>query len=269
MSWCQGESCTNAIRIPARTKLQARHEPVRCSLDCWWNSLLNDWPKEENRIGEEQDWILESRHECPSCLLYVFLDKSSRGNKMICSVCFFKFCWNCLRDWSSEDHDCMDTSTQINFDSFFRAQRFKTYQKNYEEKKLSYETSVKLLKLSTETSGCVAPAFELLVQCRETMMHCCIFSYFMTTIDNQISIFEENLKILEKYTEELSEELKDNVLTGNSDFVKQKLCKNQRQRLLEHVKEGYEKNWWRKLPIKIDDILDVQRDGQSIEDDDC
>jgi ariadne-1 len=63
-------------------------------------------------------------------------------------------------------------------------------------------------------------------------------------------IFEDNQKDLERATELLSEYLERDITQENLVDIKQKVqdkyryCDGRRKALLDHVHEGYEKDWW-------------------------
>lgn len=90
-------------------------------------------------------------------------------------------------------------------------------------------------------------------------------NYFMTTIDNQMCLFEKNLKFLEQYTGELSKLLENNISAiknqenpqqeprPGSEFIAEmgdpfkpisSNCEKQRWNLLDQIRKGYQENWW-------------------------
>lgn len=192
---------------------------------------------------------------------------------MTCSKCRHQFCWVCMGQWAHH-HNCNHNDT-VNrpAEDFQCVRRFATYNAKHETMKQSYELDVaqykhkmvqgKELELDKQIVKIddIAQAVELLLQCRRTLMHSYIFSYFMTTIDNQMYIFEENLKYLEQCTEQLSEALENEVTAENFKTTKAlivdvtALCSNRRRDLLNHIREGYEMNWWRKFPIPSTELV--------------
>lgn len=100
----------------------------------------------------------------------------------------------------------------------------------------------------------VKDAVEILLQCRRTLMHSYIFSYFTTTEDNQIYIFEDNQKCLQTSTECMSELLENAVTAENVHIKKEKIitnieyCRARRRALIDHVIEGIENDFWKKFP---------------------
>lgn len=92
-------------------------------------------------------------------------------------------------------------------------------------------------------------AVDVLCQCRQTLMYTYVFAYYLRK-NNQSVIFEDNQRDLESATEKLSEYLERDITQENLLDIKQKVqdkyryCESRRRVLLEHVHEGYEKDWW-------------------------
>lgn len=179
--------------------------------------------------------------------------------------------------WSSS-HNCgRNDAVNPPVEHLKSIRRFSSYNAKHETMKQAYSMDVvqykhKLvqgteLELDTQwiKTDFVAQAVEILLQCRRTLMHSYIFSYFMTTLDNQMYIFEENLKYLEQCTEQLSEVLEDEVTRESFKAMKFKiidgtvLCTKRRRSLMDHIREGYDKNWWRKFPISHDELVEAER----------
>lgn len=178
-----------------------------------------------------------------------------------------------MKDWTSR-HSCpSDDTVRRKEDDVVYMRRFISYNAKHETMKQAYEMDVlqykhkmvRGVKIELE-KDCfkiefVAQAVEILLQCRRTLMHSYIFSYFMTTLDNQMYIFEANLKYLEQSTEQLSEILEYDVTPQSLQTVKEKiingtdLCNKRRNDLMNHIKEGYNEGWWRKFPIKPEELL--------------
>lgn len=111
-------------------------------------------------------------------------------------------------------------------------------------------------------------AVDILCQCRQTLMCTYVFAYYLKK-NNQSMIFEDNQKDLESATEKLSEYLERDITSENLADIKQKVqdkyrcvewvcnqaavcdnvppfryCEKRRKVLLDHVHEGYDKEWW-------------------------
>lgn len=233
--------------------------------------MLAQWSKVRSEDLEVQQWILKHTKPCPGC--HSNIEKQGGCMHMTCSKCRHQFCWVCMGQWAHH-HNCNHNDT-VNrpAEDFQCVRRFATYNAKHETMKQSYELDVaqykhkmvqgKELELDKQIVKIddIAQAVELLLQCRRTLMHSYIFSYFMTTIDNQMYIFEENLKYLEQCTEQLSEALENEVTAENFKTTKAlivdvtALCSNRRRDLLNHIREGYEMNWWRKFPIPSTELV--------------
>lgn len=95
-------------------------------------------------------------------------------------------------------------------------------------------------------------AVDILCTCRNTLKYTYVFAFYLKKNNNSM-IFEDNQSDLEMATECLSEYLEKDI---NSDQVKavqeikQKVqdkyryCEQRRNVLLDHVQEGYEKDFW-------------------------
>ena len=179
-----------------------------------------------------------------------------------------------MRDWR-QTHRCEnDDSVRPSAAGLKNIRRFSTYNAKHEVMKQAYNLDVAQYKHKLDQGtaelelekqwikvGFVASAVEILLQCRRTLMHSYIFSFFMATVDNQMEIFEQNLKFLEQCTEELSEVLESDVTASNVGMMKEKiinssgLCDKHLQNLMNHIIEGYDEGWWRKFPIPVEQLL--------------
>lgn len=198
---------------------------------------------------------------------------------MTCSKCRHEWCWVCMGKWA-RSHNCPSNdaiAAPVSGTHFFGVRRFANYHTRYETMKQAYDLDAAQYKhkLGKETEieleyNCfrisfVAAAVEILLQCRRTLMHSYVFSYFMTTLDNQIYMFEENLRFLEQCTEQLSELLENDVTSQTVTSLLQKiidetkLCSKLRRDLMDHIIEGFEKGWWRKFPIPHDELLAAEQ----------
>lgn len=283
MKWCPNASCQNALLVNPWIIIQL-YESVRCSCGFYFCfschaishdpvpcSMLIDWAKVKKEDMEVQDWILKNTKPCPNCKINI--QKHGGCMHMTCTKCRHEFCWDCMGLWA-RGHFCVRqelVSTEEGPGESLR--RFMTYNARYETMRQAYNLDVNLYKhkmvqnieLELEMQFVkiefVAPAVELLLECRRTLMHSYIFSYFMTTIDNQMYIFEENLKYLGQCTEQLSEALESNVTAENMNTLKHQIidktamCSARRRTLLNHIREGHENEWWRKFPITVDELV--------------
>lgn len=232
--------------------------------------MLRLWAKIKQEDLEAQNWILQHTKPCPKC--FVNIEKNGGCMHMSCKKCTYEFCWICLEPWLRHKN-CTPKATVAAAPGFQSVRRFATFNEKFETMKQAYNLDVqqykdklktgKKLELEKELVNIdfVAEAVEVLLRSRRILMHSYIFSFFMATIDNQMFIFEENVKYLEQFTEPLSEILEKDVNAKSHKALKQVivdstiLCSKRCECLLNHVKEGYERNWWYKYPIPSDVLL--------------
>lgn len=195
---------------------------------------------------------------------------------MSCTKCRHQFCWVCLKGWTVR-HACQPNDTIVPpAEGIVYMRRFLGYNAKHEHMKQSYnldqsnyrhkkEIGIEL-ELATDWIKIkfVVEAVQVLMESRRTLMHSYIFSYFMTTIDNQMFMFEQNLTYLEQSTEALSAILEHDVNANTIAKLQEKIidhssvCKKQRSLLINHIKEGYEKKWWRKFPIPANELAEAE-----------
>lgn len=235
--------------------------------------MLDTWNRVKEEDMEVKQWILQHTKPCPKC--NVFIEKNGGCNHMTCKKCKHEFCWVCFGNWVGHLACNPNVAATKHAEKFTNVRRFIEYNARYENMKLSYTLDsknykpmmeVKMLELDAQwvKLDFVSEAVEMLLQCRRTLMHSYIFSYLMTTIDNQMFIFEENLKYLESCTERLSSILEHEVDATNVTKMKEKIidksemCKKRRRELIDHIIEGSDKNWWRTFPIPHEELLEAE-----------
>jgi len=92
-------------------------------------------------------------------------------------------------------------------------------------------------------------AVDVLCQCRNTLKYTYVFAFYLKRNNHSI-IFEDNQRDLEMATEVLSEYLERDINSEDAQEIKQKVqdkyryCEQRRQVLLDHVLEGYDKDFW-------------------------
>jgi ariadne-1 len=283
MKWCPNALCQNAVLLEAGAVSQL-FESIRCScgfrfcfkchnishdpVNC---EMLLEWAKVKAEDMDAQNWILKNTKPCPSCSTDI--EKNGGCMHMTCKKCRFEFCWVCMGLWKSH-HACAGavavSRNDINAEN---VRRFMEYNTKHEVMKQAFDLDNRKYKhlmddkmeLEMEDQWIkiefVAEAVEILLECRRTLMHSYIFSYFMTTIDNQMYIFEKNLQYLEQLTEELSEIIEHEITAETVQKLKEKIidatviCAKRRRTLIDHIIEGKEKNWWRKFPIPPQELI--------------
>jgi ariadne-1 len=283
MKWCPNANCQSAVQLDwfdssiYRESVRCgcgisfcfkchelSHDPVECS-------LLREWAKVKAEDFEVQSWILHNTKPCPKCRVNI---QKNGGCMHITCKCRYEFCWVCMGKWA-RGHSCAANNIVTPSERGLQnIRRFTTYNAKHETMNQAYQFDVAQYKQKLEAGTTelelekqwvkvefVAKAVEILLQCRRTLMFSYIFSYFMTTLDNQMEIFEQNLVYLEQYTEQLSEHLEIDVKATNLSHMKEKiinsssLCIKSLRNLMDHINEGYEDNWWRRFPIPVEELL--------------
>jgi len=283
MKWCPAPDCNNAIKAVYNDSkpvtclcgftfcfscVQPTHDPVQCG----W---LKRWLKKCDDDSETSNWISANTKECPKC--HVTIEKNGGCNHMVCrnSSCKADFCWVCLGPWQSHGsswyncnrydekeaqlaRDAQAVSRQALERYLFYCNRYMNHlqsskfeQKLYNQVKEKMEAMQKM-NMSWIEVQFLKKAVDVLCMCRSTLKYTYVFAFYLKKNNNSI-IFEDNQKDLEMATELLSEYLERDI---NSDEIttvqdiKQKVqdkyryCEQRRTVLLEHVYEGYEKDFW-------------------------
>lgn len=278
--WCPSPGCNYAIRVfyvdakPVKCKCGHRfcfacgecwHEPVKCY-------LLKNWMKKCEEDSETSKWIDANTKECPEC--GATIEKDGGCNHMVCKNqnCKAEFCWVCLGPWephgsawyecnrfheedskAARDAQKKSRSSLLRYLFYFNrymntAQSLKFENKLYESvtKKMDEMQQHNMTWIEVQF---LKKAVDVLCQCRQTLMYTYVFAYYLVKT-NQSTLFEHNQRDLERATETLSEYLERDITTENLVDIKQKVqdkiryCDSRRKVLLEHVFEGYDKDWW-------------------------
>ena len=269
--WCPASDCKFAVKVEV---VDARPVSCKCGhtfcFSCAENwhdtvncNILKKWIKKcDNDDSETSNWIATNTKECPKC--HVPIEKSEGCNHMICQTpsCKWHFCWVCMGPWEPHGYawyncnrfDEEDAKAARDAQEKSRAdlQRFLFYFNRYQNHMQSLQIENKLYeKLEMfPSSDCVGKqALDTLRQCRQTLMYTYVFAYYVKKT-NQSVIFEDNQRDLESRTEILSEyfERRYNFANSHQQEVQvQRLfryCAERRKVLLDHVHEGYKKEWW-------------------------
>lgn len=291
LRWCPKPECTRVIKVqhrpldPAPVKCSCDtifcflcgenwHEPVCCD-------LLRKWKKKCDDDSETCNWIAANTKECPKC--NVTIEKDGGCNHMICKNhnCKAEFCWICLGPWDQHgsswyscnrfDDESAKAARAMQEKSRAALQRYLHYCNRYMnhmqslrfENKLYASIKEKMEEMQQHNMSWIEVQFlkkavDVLCQCRQTLMYTYVFAYYLVK-NNQSILFEDNQKDLESATETLSEYLERDITTDNIGEIKQKVqdkyryCDTRRKVLLQHVQEGYDKDWW-VYSVQIDKI---------------
>lgn len=281
LRWCPSPDCNYAIKVlyvdtrPVTCKCghtfcfacgENWHEPVKCR-------LLKCWIKKCDDDSETSNWIAANTKECPKC--NATIEKDGGCNHMVCKNqnCKADFCWVCLGPWEphgsswyncnryEEDEakaarDAQERSRSALQRYLFYCNRYMNHMQSLKfEHKLYASVKEKMEEMQQHNMSWIEVQFlkkavDVLCQCRQTLMYTYVFAYYLTK-NNQSTIFEDNQRDLERATEILSEYLERDITSENLADIKQKVqdkaryCDSRRNVLLEHVHEGYEKDWWK------------------------
>lgn len=280
LRWCPSPDCSYAIKVsyvdakPVSCQCgyvfcfacgESWHDPVKCG-------LLKKWIKKCDDDSETSNWIAANTKECPKC--NATIEKDGGCNHMVCKNqnCKADFCWVCLGPWEPHGsswyncnrYDEEEARAARNAQEKSRAalQRYLFYCNRYMnhmqslkfEHKLYASVKDKMEEMQQHNMSWIEVQFlkkavDILCQCRQTLMYTYVFAYYLKKT-NQSVIFEDNQKDLERATELLSEYLERDITQENLVDIKQKVqdkyryCDGRRKALLDHVHEGYEKEWW-------------------------
>lgn len=279
LRWCPSPDCNNAVKVqnvearPVTCKClhtfcfqcgENWHDPVKCH-------LLKKWIKKCDDDSETSNWIAANTKECPKC--NVTIEKDGGCNHMVCKNqnCKADFCWVCLGPWEPHGsswyncnrydeqeakaaRDAQERSRAALQRYLFYCNRYMNHMQSLKfENKLYAAVKNKMEEMQHHMSWIevqfLKKAVDILCQCRQTLMYTYVFAFYLKK-NNQSVLFEANQKDLETATETLSEYLEREITSENLIDIKQKVqdkyryCESRRKVLLEHVHEGYEKDWW-------------------------
>jgi len=285
MKWCPG-GCENVLKVIPGS-LNEFITTVRCDCRHWFCfkcsamshdpatcDMLEDWAKVKKEDLDAQAWIVSNTQACPKCA--VRIEKNGGCNHMTCKKCRYEFCWVCMAVWQGHRSCSGLKAAQPRGDtSGLISRRFSDYNmlkeamhQSYDLDVINYKPKMKVTQMETAEQFLkiefVAHAIEMLLQCRRTLMNSYIFSYFMTSINNQMFIFEDNCHYLQQVTEALSYKLEHDVNADNIAQLKHeiidatKICNKRRQQLIDHVKEGYDRSWWHRFPIPVEKLQELE-----------
>ncbi|XP_055347495.1 E3 ubiquitin-protein ligase arih1-like [Paramacrobiotus metropolitanus] len=281
MRWCPGADCLYAVRVRSAEWMPVKctqcqttfcflcgqpwHDPVTCD-------VLKRWRKKCADDSETSNWIAANTKECPTC--HATIEKDGGCNHVVCknAVCKAEFCWICLGPWQPHGSswfkcnrytdDEAKAARDAQEKSRFALQRYLFYFNRYMnhqqslklETKLNNSILLKMEELQQHNMSWIEVQFlqkavNILQQCRQTLMYTYVFAFYLQKNNQQI-MFEDNQHDLENATETLSGYLERDITGQNAVEIKQKVqdkasyCEIRRRALVDHVHEGYDKDWW-------------------------
>ncbi|CAH8463551.1 unnamed protein product [Dicrocoelium dendriticum] len=285
LTWCPGVDCGYAARCFGPKEVhqinctncsesfcfscgQPWHDPVRCD-------QLKVWLKRISDDSGTSNWIAANTKECPKC--HATIEKNGGCNHMTCRNvdCKHEFCWLCLDRWEPHGarwYNCnrydeatakqardAQAQSRVNLERYlFYFNRYVNHLQSLRFEARLYESvQNKMEAMQANGTSWIDVKFfrkvvDTLCSCRRTLMYTYAFAYFLKKNNHSI-IFEGNQSDLELATEHLSGLLDRDFSAISLNELKQKLqdkaryCESRRQVLLEHVHEGYEKDFWEQL----------------------
>ncbi|XP_054168715.1 E3 ubiquitin-protein ligase ARIH1-like [Oppia nitens] len=257
---------------------QSNHEPITCELIYRWNkkSAGNNAEKIDGRTA---NWIITNTKECPKCRTSI--EKNGGCNHMTCRSlkCKFEFCWVCLQSWATHGtsyYNCNQfndskarTVKENQSDQRKSLERFMFYWQRFMNHKqsLKFESELmatvrtRMTQMQHNFNNAwvevqfMEKAVHALCNCRQTLMYTYVFAFYNERTP-QIQIFEINQRDLQSSVETLSELLEREIPSDdrqeNKDMKQLKdqvihstnYCNKRRKALIDHIIEGYEKDWW-------------------------
>ncbi|XP_075249273.1 E3 ubiquitin-protein ligase ariadne-1-like [Convolutriloba macropyga] len=283
MRWCSSPECTYALKAEEDLMKKAEcicgkvicfkcgrdwHDPLQCH-------LLDKWMLKYTTDSENAHYIVAHTKPCPKCK--VSIEKNGGCNHMTCKTCSHHFCWICMDDWNKHGqnwYNCtrfqedQGATEQINI-TRQRLKRFVHYGGRYDAHTSSIRKIPQLKELVQEkvqsmTNDCrlsyvdtkfLTSAVTALEECRAVLAYTYAFAYYLST-NNQKHILEDNQKDLELVTEDLTAHLERDLADDpfrDADDCKQfkikvqdytSYCNSRSEKLLQHVKEGYDFQLW-------------------------
>lgn len=266
--WCPSPGCNNVIKVsstkPKMIKCKCNHVFCFACGDSWHDPIncecLRKWKKQCQEDSATLQWLNTNTKDCPVCKSAI--EKNGGCNHMTCRKCKYEFCWICLCKYNGHGN-CNMYVPQAKEKSRVGLEMFMFYR----DRHLSHQQSLKLegqlyvmaqlkMKELIEAHGLswievqyLKDAVDVLQSCRQTLSYTYIFAYYVKKT-NQVLIFEENQHDLHNAVERFSDYLERRV--GEEDFsnLKKKVmdlchyCEDRRKKLLKHIHEGVENNWW-------------------------
>lgn len=231
--WCPGPSCEQ-IAVANNSEGFEGEMTCRCGtafcLECGEAShapllcrTLAEWSQKCMDESENANWILVNTKECPEC--HVRIEKNQGCNHMSCSKCNYEFCWICMADWKSHSScnrfdkkklkkgqsdisrakadlerylHCYNRFHSHSVGQTFSEDQLRSFVKSKEEG--SEEDSVEKPEDRAFTN-----ALRQLIECRRVLKYSYAVSYFMADSSTKKDLFEDQQKLLESFTERLSE----------------------------------------------------------------
>eukprot|EP00566_Odontella_aurita_P009332 CAMPEP_0113537368 /NCGR_PEP_ID=MMETSP0015_2-20120614/6788_1 /TAXON_ID=2838 /ORGANISM="Odontella" /LENGTH=516 /DNA_ID=CAMNT_0000436857 /DNA_START=145 /DNA_END=1695 /DNA_ORIENTATION=+ /assembly_acc=CAM_ASM_000160 len=235
LRWCPGPSCEQiavagsegfegemACKCGTSFCLvcgEASHKPLTCQ-------RLAQWTKKCMDESENANWILAHTKECPKC--QVRIEKNQGCNHMTCRNCNYEFCWLCMSDWRTGhgyDSSCNKfdlkevekgqsaiSEAQAELERYLHCyNRFHSHSvgQAFSEDQLraflSKKTEEENMSVEKPEVRVFQNALCQLIECRRVLKYSYAAVFFMEDGHSSKILFEDQQKLLESFTESLSE----------------------------------------------------------------
>ncbi|KAG4070322.1 hypothetical protein HA402_009401 [Bradysia odoriphaga] len=241
---CGSESCFQCGEI--------WHDAITCALLAKWKRICVD-------DFENAEWLYFNTKKCPKCTYSI--EKDGGCNHLQCKSCGHHFCWICRSEW--HQLKTCNKFVQTGEDITARLIHYSTRYTNHIEslklergiydsvvQKMPFLTAEEVAEGTSTDITVLKRAVQSLRRSRQILISTYVFAYYSVHC-NQLTIFEDNQSDLEKATENLSWLLERGISSERWVEVKQRLqvryeyCDKRRCVLLEHIKEGYQNDYWK------------------------
>jgi len=284
LKWCPSPTCTNAIQVlyveAGLIRCSCSHTFCFACVERWHDplncDLLKKWLKKCADDSETAHWMTAHTKVCPKCETRI--EKNGGCNHMTClnRSCGHHFCWVCLGEWRDHDYykcthykEDTDKDTKANQSKLvlerylFHYERYANHEKSLKFNHELYATTEEKMEVM-QSKGMyyndvqyLKKAVDVLCETRRALMYTYAFA-FSVTKNTQREIFEDNQRDLEEAIEQLTELCESKLDLDDQDITlatlvdlkqkiqnKYKYCDGRRTKLVKHIQEGYENNWWK------------------------
>jgi len=242
------------------------HAPTGCKDLARWNEKCRN-------ESETANWILANTKSCPKCASRI--EKNQGCNHITCQRCKHEFCWICSGDWASHGantggyyrcnkYDPNNGNTDDTSDAAEAKRELDRYLHYYKRfhahseaqkfaKKQLKETESRMVLLQEASDNSkwtdvefLKTANEQLVECRKVLKYTYVYAYYLNPSKlGQKDRFEHHQEMLEKFTENLSEQSEkpldkmDRTDVVNQTRVVDRFMKNILKYVEEDMDSGY------------------------------
>lgn len=277
--WCPGVGCDRIAWAATASVMEQDGNIANCDGCCTSFCMvcgeephapsgckdLAQWNEKCRNESETANWMLANTKECPKCRTRI--EKNQGCNHIVCQRCKHEFCWICRGDWASHGantggyykcnkYDPKNIGSDASNAAKRELDRYLHYYKRYHAhseaqkfaKKQLKETESRMVLLQESSNSAkwtdvefLKTANEQLVECRKVLKYTYVYAYYLNPDETmQKERFEHHQEMLEKFTENLSEQSEktldkmDRTDVVNQTRVVDRFMKN----ILKYVEEG-------------------------------